>query len=174
MFVCLGGGLCLAGWWLSKSRQSSKHFAPQHAPALPFPPISSTTPPARVPPPRSEERAAGWPGFYLLLCVRCCAPASLAAPLHDGRLRSLVQSQWLPAVSHSSSKKFSGCLRLCLTAALEERVREAKGKEGKGGRNTIKMSCIPTDQSLPTSHVLQLTWLPDKWRLEERRRWKRY
>lgn len=49
-----------------------------------------------------------------------------------------------------------------------------KEEKEKGGRNTIKMSRIPTDQSLPTSHVLRLTWLPDKWRLEERRRWKRY
>ncbi len=125
----------------------SKHFAPQHAPAPPFPHLTHQ-PTTTGPPSPSEERSAGWPGFYLLLSVRCCAPVSLAAPLHDGRLRSLVQSQWLPAVSYRSNEKFSGCLRLCLTAALEERGREAKGREGKGGRNTIKMSCIPTDQSL--------------------------
>lgn len=43
---------------------------------------------------------------------------------------------------------------------------------GKRGENTIKMSCISTDQSLPNSHVLGLTWLSDKWRLEEKRWWK--
>lgn len=150
-----------------------EHFAPQHAHVAPcLTPHPTTMGPS--PPSLSLKRATGWPGFYQLLSVRCCAPVSLAAPLHDGRLWSFVQSQRLPAVNYSSNEKFSGCLRLCLTAALEERVREAKGREGKGGRNTIKMSCIPTDQSLPTSHVLRLTWLPDKWRLEERRRWKRY
>lgn len=34
MFVCLGGGPCLAGWWLYKNHYVSKHFAPQHAPGL--------------------------------------------------------------------------------------------------------------------------------------------
>lgn len=33
VYVCFGGGPCLAGWWLSKNRYLSKHFAPRHAPA---------------------------------------------------------------------------------------------------------------------------------------------
>lgn len=118
--------------------------------------------PSHYPPGR--ERAAGRPGFYLLLSVRRCAPVSPAAPLHDGRLRSLEQSQRRPAVSGSGSEKSSGCLRLSLTA-----TPGGKGttRREEGGRNTIKMSCVRTDQSLPTSHVQELTWMPDKWRLEE-------
>ncbi|TNN75367.1 hypothetical protein EYF80_014414 [Liparis tanakae] len=98
--------------------------------------------------------------------ARCCAPVSPAAPLHDGRLRSLEQSQWLPAVSDGRNEEFSGRLRV----SPGGEGQRSKGKRRKRGRNTIKMSCTPTDQSLPTSHVQPLTWLPDKWRLEERRR----
>lgn len=47
MYVCLGGGPCLAGWWLSKNRYLSKHFAPQHAPA---PPVLTHHPQHWVPP----------------------------------------------------------------------------------------------------------------------------
>lgn len=136
VYVCLGGGPCLAGWWLSKNRYLSKHFAPQHAPA---PPVLTHHPQHWVPPDplaRSELLVGlGFICYYLSDAAHLWAWLPLCMMGGGG---SLVQSQWPPAVSHSSSENFSDCL--CLTAALEERVRE-----GKGGRNTIKMSCISTD-----------------------------
>lgn len=124
----------------------------------------------------SEKRAAGWPGFYLLLSVRCCAQVSLAAPLHDVRLQSLVQSSGslLPCCQLQLQWEVLWLPPSMSDSRLGGKGTRSKGKRRKRGRNTIKMSCIPTDQSLPTSHVLRLTWLPDKWRLEERRRWKKY
>lgn len=116
---------------------------------MPLQPRSDPPPITTGLPSPSEEWAAGWPRFYLLLSVRCYAPVSLAAPLHDGRLWSLVQSQRLPAVCYSCNEKFSGCLRLCLTAALEERVREAQGRGGKGGKIPLRLAVFPQTKACP-------------------------
>lgn len=93
------------------------------------------------------------PGFYLLLSVRCCSPVSLAAPSRSGRRRWPVRSRRLPAVSRGGEESFSGFPHLCLTAAVEEGLQDSSGR-GKW----------PSDGSLPIS---LLTWLPDKWGLEE-------
>lgn len=117
--------------------------------ACPGPPSWPLHPPTRGPPSLSAEQAAAWPGFYLLLSFRCRAPVSQTAPLHDWRLWSFVQSQRLPAVSCSSYEKFTGCFRLCLTVALKERVREAKGSEGKGGEIPLRWAVFPQTKACP-------------------------
>lgn len=84
-------------------------------------------------------------------------------------------ARWATAVAHpipvapccqaQQGRELLWLLVSLFDSCLGERV-------GKRGENTIKMSCISTDQSLPNSHVLRLTWLSDKWRLEEKRWWK--
>lgn len=106
--------------------------------------------------PSSEELAAGWPWLYVLLSVRCCAPASMAtAPNHEC-LWLLVQSLWLPAVSDISRERDSGCLRLCLTATLEERIRETQRGKRRGNiplRWAIFPYAKPAHQPCAAAHL---------------------
>ena len=102
--------------------------------SMTLPPSSGPhhTPSTQIPHPPTEEGAAVWPGFYLLLSVRCCAPVSLAAHCMMGRC-----GRWSnPRGSQLSATAAVRCSPAASASVWQppwrKRVREAQGREGKG------------------------------------------
>ena len=139
--VCVGGGLRRLGKGRELWEPSDPSMCDPHIP------------PPRVLHPPGEEQAAGWPEFYLLLSVWCCAPISPAAPppfMTGGRGLPSNPSGFLLSAT-AARLRFSGCLHTpSLTAAPEDGAREAKGREGGKGRAIpLRWAVFPQTKACP-------------------------